>query len=99
MRVLAEVTVPACNGNAGIEDGTLPGTIQKILNNLEPEAAYFGIKHGQRTFYLVFDLPSEDKMVTSFEPFWDALEADITVTPVMTGKDLEKGLGVYLKTK
>jgi hypothetical protein len=99
MRIHAEITVPACQGNAGIEDGTMPVTIQKIMNTLKPEAAYFGIKHGQRTFFFIFDLPSEDKMVTFFEPFWMGMEADVSITPVMTKNELEKGLGAYIGMK
>ncbi len=99
MRFLAEITVPACNGNARIEDGTMPGIIQGIMDSLKPEAAYFGIKHGQRTFFFVFDIPSADRMPVAFEGFWIYLEADVKITPVMTKSELEKGLAVYMKTK
>lgn len=99
MRFLAEITVPACNGNAAIEDGTMAGKIQQTVNNLKPEATYFGIKHGQRTFFFVFDISSPDMLPMSFEPFWMDLEAEISITPVMTKSELEKGLSVYMETK
>ncbi len=65
---------------------------QEIMDNLKPEAAYFGIKHGQRTFFFVFDVPSEDRMPAAFEGFWKYLEAYVKITPVMTKSELEKGL-------
>jgi hypothetical protein len=99
MRFLAEITVPACKGNTSIEDGTMAGKIQQIMNNLEPEAAYFGIKYGQRTMFFIFDIPSVDKLPLSFEPFWADLEANVSITPVMTKSELEKGLNVYMKSK
>jgi hypothetical protein len=41
MRCLLKVSIPVETGNATIGDGTLPKTIESILNELKPEAAYF----------------------------------------------------------
>jgi hypothetical protein len=47
-------------GNAGIKDGSLGQTLQTIVDELNPEAAYFGPIEGARGGYLVvnFDEPS-----------------------------------------
>jgi hypothetical protein len=36
--------------------GTLPRTIESILNEFKPEAAYFAEENGKRTGYVFLDL-------------------------------------------
>ena len=56
MRCLLKVSIPVETGNATIGDGTLPKTIESILNELKPEAAYFAEENGKRTGFIFFDL-------------------------------------------
>ena len=56
MRCLLKVSIPVETGNATIGDGTLPKTIESILNELKPEAAYFAEENGNRTGFIFFDL-------------------------------------------
>ena len=90
MRFLVEVKLPVETGNSAILDGTLRNKIQSAVQNLKPEAVYFTMRYGQRTMYAVFDLKSEDQMVSSFEPLWLDFNADINIFPAMTPADLEK---------
>ena len=73
-----------------IKKGLLQHQLQKTYEDLKPETVYFGITNGQRTIYMVIDMPSADKMPWSFEPFWLDWEAKITITPVMNQADMEK---------
>ena len=41
MRMLLRVSIPVETGNAAAKAGTLGPTIERILANLKPEAAYF----------------------------------------------------------
>ena len=39
-----------------ITEGSLPQLMQETLDQLKPEAAYFGPENGIRTAFIVFDL-------------------------------------------
>jgi len=41
MRMLLKVSIPVEAGNAAAQNSTLGSTIQRILDELKPEAAYF----------------------------------------------------------
>jgi len=41
MRMLMRVSLPVETANAAAKAGTLGSTIERILNDLKPEAAYF----------------------------------------------------------
>ncbi len=56
MRCLLKVSIPVETGNVTIGDGTLPKTIESILDELKPEAAYFAEENGKRTGFVFFDL-------------------------------------------
>ena len=49
MRCLLKVSIPTEIGNNRIVDGSLARTIESILNDLKPEAAYFAEEQGVRT--------------------------------------------------
>jgi hypothetical protein len=49
MRFLVKVNIPVEAGNAAAKAGKLGTTIQSILSDLKPEAAYFTDEKGQRT--------------------------------------------------
>ena len=48
MRMMLRWTVPVERGNQAIKDGTLARTIQALLEELKPEAAYFWPENGKR---------------------------------------------------
>ena len=49
MRFLVKVNIPVEPGNAAAKAGKLGATIQSILAEQKPEAAYFTDDNGQRT--------------------------------------------------
>ena len=42
MRFMLTFRIPMDEGNAGIKDGSLGQTLETIVDELKPEAAYFG---------------------------------------------------------
>jgi hypothetical protein len=84
--------MPVQKGNAAIKDGSLPKTVQSLMEQLKPECAYFYPEGGKRAAIMVFDLADPTGMVTVLEPLFQNLDAEISLTPVMDAGDLEAGL-------
>jgi hypothetical protein len=90
MRVMLKVEFPVEAGNAAIKAGTLPATIQQILDEQKPEAAYFMASNGMRSGLLFLDLKDPSKIPALAEPWFLALNATVEIQPVMTPADLQK---------
>jgi hypothetical protein len=92
MRVMAKITVPVESGSQAVKDGTIGKLIQAAGERWKPEAMYFGPSDGRRTAFIVFDMPEPSDMVTFSEPWFQAVNADVEIIPLMTGDDVQKGL-------
>ena len=90
MRVLLKVNIPVETGNAAAKAGKLGTTIQSILGDLKPEAAYFTDDKGMRTGYLFLDLAEASQIPAICEPWFMAFNAAIEIHPVMVPADLAK---------
>jgi hypothetical protein len=90
MRCLLKVAIPVETGNAAISDGSLPKTIQSILADLKPEAAYFAGDQGKRTGFIFFDLKDASQIPAVAEPWFLAFDAHVELHPAMNLDDLKK---------
>jgi hypothetical protein len=91
MRMLLRVSIPVETGNAAAQAGTLGSTIEGILANLKPEAAYFfADDSGQRSGSIVFDMKDTSEIPAIAEPWFLAFNAQVSLRPVMTPQDLGK---------
>jgi len=89
--MLLRVSIPAETGNAAVKAGTLGSTIEGILADLKPEAAYFfGDENGQRSASIVFDMKDSSQIPAVAEPWFLAFNAQISLRPVMNAQDLAK---------
>jgi hypothetical protein len=93
MRAMAKITIPVESGNQVIQDGSIGAVIQRAAERWKPEAMYFASFDGERTAFMVFDLPDSSDLVPFAEPFFQGLNAKVQITPVMNGDDLQNGLG------
>jgi len=90
MRCLLKVAIPVVTGNATISDGSLSKTIESILADLKPEAAYFAGDNGKRTGFIFFDLKDASQIPAVAEPWFLAFDAHVELLPAMNLEDLKK---------
>lgn len=90
MRFLLKAEWPVEAGNAAIKDGSLSKTVESILADLKPEAAYFLASNGKRTALLVVDMKDASQIPGLAEPWFLAFNASLEIVPVMVPGDLKK---------
>jgi hypothetical protein len=91
MRMLLRVHIPVETGNLAAQNGRLGSTIERILADLKPEAAYFSEDEGERTGYIFFDMKDSSQLTAVAEPWFLAFNARLTVRPAMNPQDLAAG--------
>jgi len=90
MRVFLKASMTVETGNQAIRSGKLPETIQAILDEQKPEAAYFIADNGKRTALLFLDIQDVSQLPALAEPWFLAFNATVEVTPAMNIADLAK---------
>ncbi|MGD0013455.1 MAG: hypothetical protein ABSD56_03370 [Bryobacteraceae bacterium] len=91
MRMLLRVSIPVEAGNAAAKAGTLGPTIERILADLKPEAAYFmADDSGRRSGSIVFDMKDAAQLPAVAEPWFLAFNAAVSLRPIMNPQDLAK---------
>ena len=81
MRMLLRISIPVEAGNAAAKAGTLGSTVEQILADLKPEAAYFfADDNGQRSGSMVFDMKDTSEIPAIAEP-WQLLLERVPVRP------------------
>ena len=76
--------------NEAAKAGKLGSTIQSILSDLKPEAAYFVEEQGKRTCYMILDMKEVSELPAVAEPWFLAFKATVEARPAMTPADLAK---------
>lgn len=91
MRVLMKVQIS--NAVDMTPTNGAPPMLDRMMEQLHPEAAYFYPEDGKRTSIMVFDMESPAQLPPIGEAIHSALgEVSISVTPCMTIDDLRSGL-------
>jgi hypothetical protein len=88
MRFLVIVSPPIEAVNESMQDGKFASTMQDILDEIKPEAAYFTEMDGYRTAVLVVNIAETHEMAKIAEPFFHAFAATVEFHPAMNTEDL-----------
>jgi hypothetical protein len=90
MRMLLKAEFPVETFNAKVKQGKAVGTLQAILEELKPEAAYFVALEGKRTALLFIDISDPSQIPAVCEPWFHAFGASVDLIPAMLPQDLMK---------
>ncbi len=77
MRFMLSFRLPTEEGNQLIRDGKLPETLQSIMEDLQPEAAYFTDVEGARGGYLIVNMDDPSDLPAIAEPLFLGMGATI----------------------
>ena len=97
MRVPLTFSIDPEKGDALIKEGRLGATMAPILEDLQPEAAYFTDVDGTRGGYIVVNMEDASQIPAMTEPLLLGLGATIQMQPVMTPEDLQGAAGEALQ--
>lgn len=97
VRVMITFSINPEKGDGLIKEGRLGETMASILEDLQPEAAYFTDVEGTRGGVLVVDMEDASQIPAVTEPLLLGLGATIRVQPVMTPEDLRGAAGEALQ--
>jgi hypothetical protein len=92
MRMMLRAVMDTEKGNEAIRNGSLGKIIEGVVEQIQPEAAYFAGENGQRACFMVFDMTDSSQLPVISEPLFQSGGARITITPCMNLDDLQKGL-------
>jgi len=84
--------MPVEAGNRAVSDGTIGKLLTNAAEQWRPEAMYFTTFEGRRSAYIVFDMKDSADLPAFAEPFFNELNAEVELAPVMNGEDLQRGL-------
>jgi hypothetical protein len=90
MRFMLTVRIPPEEGNAAMKDGSFMPAFQSVLEELQPEAAYFGPIEGARGAYLVINMDDASQIPDVAEPLFLGLGATVQINPVFTLDDMPR---------
>jgi hypothetical protein len=97
MRMLMQIKLPLEPFNTAIRQGTAGPKMQRIIEAIKPEAAYFSEQDGCRGGVLVVDVKEPADIPRLAEPWFLTFNANVEFRVAMTPEDLVKagleGLG------
>lgn len=99
MRMLLELTFPHQPFNTAVRNGTAGPTMERILNETNPEAVYFTERNGKRGAVLIVNVDDPSEVPSYAEPWFISFEADCRFRIVMGPDDLARAGLEELGTK
>ena len=88
MKMLLNAIFPTEPFNALVRSGKAGEILQKIVEDLKPEAIYFTEEDGMRAVLMVVDVASPSDVPKIAEPFFLKFDAEVRMRIVMSPADL-----------
>jgi hypothetical protein len=88
--MIMNVSIPCEPFNTLARKGSAGKTIQKILEAIKPEAAYFSEQNGHRGAVLIVDMKDASAIPALAEPWFLSFNADCNFRIAMTPEDLAR---------
>jgi hypothetical protein len=99
MRMLMQIKIPVEPFNTAVRDGSAGKKMQRIMEAIKPEAAYFSEQDGCRGGVLVVDMKDASEIPRLAEPWFLTFNASVEFRVAMTPEDLGRaGLDELGKT-
>lgn len=92
MRMMLKAQMDTAAASDSIANGRLPEVMEALMEQLKPEAAYFGPDSGHRTAFIIFDMEDSSQLPAISEPLFSEFKARLEFFPVMDRDDLQRGL-------
>ena len=97
VRILITFSINPEKGDQLIKEGRIGETMGSILDELQPEAAYFTDVEGTRGGFLVVNMEDASQIPAITEPLFLEVGATVHMQPVMTPEDLRGPAGEALE--
>ena len=97
MRILITFSINPEKGDQLIKEGRIGETMGSIIEQLQPEAAYFTDVEGTRGGFLVVNMEDAAQIPALTEPLFLEVGATVHMQPVMTLEDLRGPAGEALE--
>jgi hypothetical protein len=88
MRFMLTFRIPPQEGNAAMRDGRFMSAFQSVIEELQPEAAYFTPMEGARGGYILINMDDASQIPAITEPLFLGLGATVEFHPVFTLEDM-----------
>lgn len=90
MRMLLNVILPHEPFNTAVRNGTAGKTLNRILEDIKPEAVYFTERDGRRGAILIVNVNQPSEIPALAEPWFLHFNADCRLRIVMSPEDLQQ---------
>jgi hypothetical protein len=88
MRMLMQIKIPVEPFNTAVRDGSAGKKMQRIMEAIKPEAAYFSEQDGCRGGVLIVDMKDASDIPRLAEPWFLTFNASVEFRVAMTPEDL-----------
>lgn len=92
MRFIVRATFPVEAGNAQMLDPNFGEVLQRVIDEIAPEAYYFAIENGERQIYFIVSIEGSSDLPRVAERLWFACDATVEFIPAISPEDMEAAL-------